>query len=334
MFRDKRESNRRFGIEMAIEKYVGTLAPQNAFRNWLVQVLGEKIGDRSSRVNVYKIKPASHTVCRYEFPSQGFSVVAKFYAEPTGWMRNYDPVQAMENEFRTLKKIEPIVDIPRPLAMHRDFHCALLMEYIRGKSFYKYMTDINKEGRLYDKLTAIAHMQRRLHDQTQSDYRKDRVFAKFHRVLDQLGLDTETRTEYNRLLGAWWYSPLLDRPSGCRIHGDPNPLNYQFDHSRIYMLDFESSIEHANFVHDLGIVAAELKNYFVIHRGDAKMAEPYIGHYLWKYSRNEPEFYAITRALPFFMSLGMLRMARMRLGADHRDYVFREAKACLESLER
>ena len=100
------------------------------------------------------------------------------------------------------------------------------------------------------------------------------------------------------------------------------------------MLDFESSIEHANFVHDLGIVAAELKNYFAIHRGDARRAEPYIGHYLWKYSLNEPEFHAITRALPFFMSFGLLRMARLRLGADHRDYVFREAKACLESLEK
>lgn len=319
---------------MAIEKYVGTLAPGNAFRNWLVQVLGEKIIDKNCRVNVYRIKPASHTVCRYEFPAQGLSVVAKFYNEPTGWMRNYDPVKAMENEFQTLKQIEPIVDIPRPLAIHRDFHCALLMEYIRGKSFYKYMKDINKEGRLYDKLTAIAHMQRRLHDQTQSHYRKDGVFARFHRVLDQIGLDTKTRLEYNRLLGEWWYSPLLDRPSGCRIHGDANPMNYQFNHERSYMLDFESSVDHANFVHDLGIVAAELKNYFAIHRGDAGRAEPYIGHYLWKYSRNEQEFHAITRALPFFMSLGLLRMARLRLGANHRDYVFREAKACLESLER
>ncbi len=319
---------------MAKEKYVGTLAPGSAFRGWLMQVLGERIGDPNCRVNVYKIKPASHTVCRYEFPKQGFSVVAKFYAEPTGWMRDYDPVQAMEKEFRILKQIEPKVDIPRPLAIHRDFHCALLTEYIQGRSFYRYMNDTNKEGRLYDKLTAIAHLQRKLHDQTKSDYRKDRVFARFHKVLDRLRLDAKTRTEYDRMLGAWWYSPFLDLPSGCRIHGDPNPLNYQFNHSRIYMLDFESSMEHANFVHDLGIVAAELKNFFAIHKGDARMAEPFIGHFLWQYSHSEEEFHAITRALPFFMSLGLLRMARMKLGADHRDYVFREAKACLESLER
>ena len=137
-------------------------------------------------------------------------MVAKFYAEPTGWMRDYDPFRALENEFNTLKQIESIVDIPRPLAIHRDFHCALLTEYIRGRSFYEYMSDINKEGRLYDKLTSIADLQRRLHDRTKSEYRKDWVFARFHNVLDHLMLDAKTRNEYNRLLGAWWYSPLLD----------------------------------------------------------------------------------------------------------------------------
>ena len=66
---------------MASEKYVGTLGPGNAFREWLVQVLGERIGDRDGKVNVYRVMPASHTVCRYEFPASGFSVVAKFYGE-------------------------------------------------------------------------------------------------------------------------------------------------------------------------------------------------------------------------------------------------------------
>jgi hypothetical protein len=313
---------------MAKEKYVGTLSPGNGFRDWLVHILGERIGDKNSKVNVYKIKPSSHTVCRYEFPTHGFSVVAKFYAEPTGWMRDYDAVKAMEHEFNALKKIEQIIDIPRPLAIHRDFHCALLSDYIHGSSLYKYM---KRNDNLYDRLTAIALAQRRLHDQTRSDYRKDRVFSRFHGVLDQLRLDPANRNKYNRLLGEWWYSSLLDRPFGSRVHGDANPMNYLFNYGKVYMLDFESSMEHDNFVHDLGIVSAELKYYFAFHRGDARMAEPYIGHFLWQYSRNEPEFYAITRILPFFMSLGLLRIARLGLGADQRAYIFREAKACLES---
>jgi Ser/Thr protein kinase RdoA (MazF antagonist) len=68
--------------------------------------------------------------------------------------------------------------------------------------------------------------------------------------------------KYNRLLGEWWYSTLIDQPYGCRIHNDATPVNYLFNHKKVYALDFESSWDHANFVHDLGIVAAELKHYF------------------------------------------------------------------------
>jgi len=313
---------------MAKEKFVGTLGPGNAFWDWLIQVVGQRISDRNCRVNVYRVWPASHTVCRYEFLNQRFSVVAKFYGEPTGWMRNYDFAKSMEKEFYTLKKIEPIIDIPRPLAMHRDFHCALLTEYVPGRSLYNCMKG---DHGLYDRLTGIAKIQKRLHDQTRSDYRKDRVFAMFHRVLDQLPLDPVTRMRYNHLLGDWWHSPLLDLPFGCRVHGDANPMNYLFNHGKVYVLDFEASWGHAHFGLDLGFIAAELKFFFANHRGDERMAEPYIGHFLWQYSRNEQEFHAITRALPFFMSLGLLRMARLGQKADHRANIFREAKACLES---
>jgi hypothetical protein len=312
---------------MAKEKRVGSLGPGNAFRNWLMDVLGGRIDDRNCSVNVYKIKPSSHTVCRYEFPNQGFSVVAKFYGKPTGWNRNYDPVHALENEFNILKRLEQIIEIPRLLAMNKDFHCALLTEYVEGRSLYEYM---QRDDGLYDRLTAIAKVQRRLHDQTRSDYRKDRVFARFHRVLDQLNMDPLTRMKYNRLLGEWWYSPLLDRPFGCMVHGDANPMNYLFNHSKVFVLDLESSKEHAHFVHDLGLIAAELKHYFAIHRGNGNMAEPYIGHYLWRYSCNEPEFYAITRVLPFFMCLGFLRMARLGMAPEHRAYILQEAYACLK----
>ncbi len=314
---------------MAKEKYVDTLYPGNAFREWLMAVLGERIGDRNDKVNVYRVLPASHTVCRYEFQACGLSVVAKFYGEHLSGKRRYDPVQAMENEFNTLKRIEPLVDISRALAMHRDFHCALLTEYIHGQSFYKYLKN---DDRLYDRLTAIASLQRRLHDQTRCEYRKERVFAQFHKNLDQLRLSDAARTKYDRLLGEWWHSPFLDRSHGCRVHGDANPMNYLFRRNKVYMLDLESSKEHVNPVHDLGIVAAELKYFFAFHRGSGRNAEPYIGHYIWRYARNEPEFYAITCALPFFMSQGLLRMAKLGLGPDERSFVFREAEACLESI--
>jgi len=41
----------------------------------------------------------------------------------------------------------------------------------------------------------------------------------------------------------------------------------------------------------------------------------------------------ITRALPFFMSLGLLRIARLHQNTKHRAYLFKEAMACLNSKE-
>jgi hypothetical protein len=253
---------------MIKEKRVGTLKPGNAFRDWLVEVLGDRILKKKSKVKVYKLIPSSHTVCRYEFEGDGYSVISKFYAEPTGWNRNCNPVRTMHGEFETLKKVEPIIDIPKPIAAKKEFHCALITEYVQGKDLYKYLDDMN-DG-LYDRLTAIAHVQRNLHDRTRSDYHKDEEFARFHRLLDQHRLDSATRMNYNRLLGEWWYSNLIDQPYGCRIHNDANPVNYLFNHKKVYALDFESSWDHANFVHDLGIVAAELKHYFAIRKGDEK----------------------------------------------------------------
>jgi Ser/Thr protein kinase RdoA (MazF antagonist) len=171
---------------------------------------------------------------------------------------------------------------------------------------FKFM---KSERGLYDKLTSMAHTLRKLHDHTRSYYSKQDEFKHFHKVLDQLQLNPDTRLIYNRLLGDWWYDTLIDQPHGCMIHSDPNPVNYVFDHDKVYVLDFESSWEHANFVHDLGIVAAELKHYFAMHKGNDQRAEPYIGHFLWHYSRSMEEFRRTTQALPFFISLGLLRMA-------------------------
>ncbi len=316
---------------MLSETHVNTLGKGDVFRDWLVDVLGDRIRHKRCKVRVYKIAPASHTVCRYEFEGENYGVVAKFYAEPTGWKRNYNPVHSMEREFRMLKKVQSIINIPRPVAIRKDFSCVLITEYVHGKPLYKF---IRTEYSLYDKLAAMANTLRKLHDSTRSEYRKQDEFAHFHKLLDQLKLDRSARLFYNRLLGDWWYSTLIDHPQGCMIHNDANPVNYVFDHEKVYVLDFESSWEHANPIHDLGTVAAELKHFFAIHKNNGERAEPYIGHFLWKYSRNEEEFRRITRALPFFMALGLLRMARMSIDRDRKNYIFNEATACLQSTRR
>jgi thiamine kinase-like enzyme len=91
---------------------------------------------------------------------------------------------------------------------------------------------------------------------------------------------------------------------GSAIHNDVHLGNYIFNHDKVYVLDFESSWDDANPVHDLGIVAAELKHYFARKKKDGLKAEHYIGHFLWHYSKgDESYFHEVTRVLPVFMSL-------------------------------
>lgn len=317
-------------IKVLKEHHVNTLRSGDCFRDWLIDIIGERLHNKACDVAVYKIEPASHAVCRYNFLGEDYGVIAKFYAEPTGWKKDYDPEKSMEREFKNLKVVENIIDVPKPLAAEKQFSCALVTEYIKAKPLYIYM---KSEDRLYDRLTAVAHPLKKLHDRTLSLYHKEGDFYKFHQTLDQLDLNWKHRETLNQLLGKWWYSTLLDRSTGCMIHHDANPVNYVFNGEKVYALDFESARLYANPVHDLGVMAAELKHYFAIHKKDDSKAEPYIGHFLWQYSRNLSEFKSITRTLPFFMSLGLLRMDRLRIDPDRGDYILKEAIACLKAIE-
>jgi serine/threonine protein kinase len=311
--------------------HVNTLYPGDPFRDWLVEeVVGNRIRDKKCRVEVFKYN-SSHTVCRYQFKGEHFSVMAKFFAEPTGKLKAYNSYKGMMNEYRNLKKASSIINVAKPLAVNKDFNCVLITEHIPGKSLGWYL---KREEDLYEKLAAVAQMLRQLHDNTQSaTYNKENEFRNYHDVLDHLQLDNSTRETFNNLLGEWWYSSWLDRECGCMVHRDVTPSNYIFCKGKPYALDFESSWYEAHPVRDLGILTAELKNEFELHKGGGWKAEPYIGNFLWKYSRGEKDFFYITRILPFFMSIGLLRSARLHQ-SDYRNYLIREALECLSAIKR
>ncbi|MGD0952439.1 MAG: hypothetical protein ABR985_08595 [Methanotrichaceae archaeon] len=68
---------------MVSEHRVSILKPGTVFRDWLLDVIGERIQNKDCNVVVYKIRDGAHTVCRYRFKGEGYSVVAKFYADST-----------------------------------------------------------------------------------------------------------------------------------------------------------------------------------------------------------------------------------------------------------
>jgi len=311
-------------------RYVNTLSPGDPFRDWLVQkVVGHRLRNKQCLVNVFKHN-SSHTVCKYQFEGEHLSVMAKFFAEPTGQLKVYNPYKGMMNEYRNLKKAASIINVAKPLAVNKKFNCVLVTEYVSGKSLGWY---IKREEKLYEQLAAVAHMLRQLHENTKSSYNKVNEFRNYHEVLGHLKLDHKTRESFNELLGEWWYSSWLDREHGCMVHRDVTPSNYIFHKGKPFALDFESSWSQAHPVRDLGILTAELKNEFEMEKGGGLKAEPYIGNFLWEYSKDEKDFTSITRVLPFFMSIGLLRSARIHQGS-HKNYLIKEALECLKAINK
>jgi tRNA A-37 threonylcarbamoyl transferase component Bud32 len=311
-------------------RYVNTLSPGNPFRDWLVhKVVGHKPRNKQCMVKVFKYN-SSHTVCKYQFEGEHFSVMAKFFSEPTGRLVNYNHRRGMMKEYRNLEKVASIINVAKPLAVNKKYNCVLVTEYISGKPLSWY---IKHEDKLDERLASIAHMLRQLHDNTKSSYDKVNEFKNFREVLDHLKLDHDTRESFSKLLGEWWYGSWLDRDCGCMVHRDVTPSNYIFHNGKPYAIDFESSWYQAHPVRDLGILTAELKNEFERHKGGDRKAEPYIRNFLLEYSKDEKDFTYITKVLPFFMSIGLLRSARIHQGS-HRNYLIKEARECLKAINR
>ncbi len=107
---------------------------------------------------VFKLSTSSHAVCRYELRGEDFSVVSKFYADPTGWKRKYDHVCAMDEEYKALQSPSCTTDVPMPIAAKKEFQCALVTEHTKGKTLYSY---VKVEDGLYGRLIDVAELLRK-----------------------------------------------------------------------------------------------------------------------------------------------------------------------------
>ena len=312
--------------QLKIERRGGRLEGGDAFGDWLASLLPDQLSGWRGKIRVYRVEPASHVVCRYEFAGASFSVVGKFFGAPTGAKTRYNADAAMKNEVRRLRRASDWIRVPQAIATNSRFHSVLVTEYIPGRTLRELLT---AGVPLYNPLTGVAHLLRRLHDGTRTSCKRERDFAYFHALLDQNALPVSRRRKFDRLLGAWWHSPLIDPDAGCMVHGDATLSNYLFNGDTC-AIDFEGARNHTHPVRDLGILAAELKS----SPGIGSRAEDYIGHLLWHYSRSEEEFRRHTTVLPFFMALGHLRIARLPWRASERDWLLQEAEACLAAIHR
>lgn len=290
----------------------------------------------------------SRNVFLYEEKHSGVRLVGKFYPPKS-------PSQQMktgETEFGNLLHLRNLgFDsaphyVVRPLGFNPDINNVLMMEFLGGDLLGTVINQAvhqRRGGRLFRKLTALGHFLASLHNRTAGDWRVnfDNSHAYMGRLIGSLiskrGMGCDHSDELYHLRDSWSAQGIMWEDRTVLVHGDATPSNFLFGPGHtVLAIDLER-MQWADRVFDLGRLCGELAHFFYQGTGAPETAEPFIGHFLWEYSRHFPDpmsaFRSITRRIPFYMGITLLRIARNSwINCDYRWQLVQKAKMVLREL--
>jgi len=309
-------------------KYLGHLSTDDPFYEYLRHdILPALHAVNHPDFRVYELRASNH-VYLYEERDSGARVIGKFF----GGVPHIGPDAAlrhMEQEFNNLNYLRRIGFnayphyVARPLGRNASLNRVVVEEYCYGTHFKHVILKAIRENVrdvLFQKLTALAYFLATLHNRTAHDSKVD--FNKecdyfdqvMNRLLSAAWIEWDQAQDLYQLKNRWRDKVCMWEDCKVLIHGDVTPDNVLFgDGLWVIMLDLER-MKSSDRVFDLGRVAGELQHFFLQQTGDKSRAEPFIGHFLWEYSCHFPDrdaaFAAITRRLPFYAALTLLRISR------------------------
>ncbi len=229
-----------------------------------------------------------------------------------------------------------------PLGESKELSALLVTERAPGQTLDYYIAKAVSEQQHDELFQTLGHLARfftRLHEAAKTERPLSPELPRFYlnSLLGSLNtgpIGYLKSAEIEEYAVRWWYEESIfasDRET--IVHGDATPTNFLFDNGNVTAIDLES-MKWADRCWDLGFIAAELKHHFMWRKGDGWAAEPFIGHFLWQYTINygDPNFFqVITRKLPLYMALGLLRIARNPYLDDmHIERLVTEAEQCLK----
>jgi hypothetical protein len=330
-------------------KYLGHLSRQDPLYGYLQYEILPQIGVNGifPDFRVFGL-PASNHVYVYEETSSRKRLVGKFFDGITN--RPHETAfHHMEREFNNLNYLRSIGFtgyphyITRPLGRNAGLDCVLIEEFCYGTPLDTFIIKAIRDGArepLFEKLTTLAYFLATLHNRTATWERVDvnRDCSYFDRIMDQLKnrghIGWDEAEDFHRLKEQWRAKEFMWEDNQVLVHGDVTPSNILFgDGLWVIAIDLER-MKMADRAFDVGRVAAEIKHFFMQYAGDKRLAEPYIGHFLWEYACHFPDresaFLSVNRRVPFHMGMTMLRIARNSWITNHyRRQLLDEARTTL-----
>ncbi|GAA1001638.1 phosphotransferase [Subtercola frigoramans] len=334
-----------------IGTYVGYVSGDDRLHGFLSAIIHDQLGMRESRpaFRAFRLN-GSNEVYGYEEKSSRARVICKFYGPKYGWDRDR-AARTASDEFESLHRLRgyDLVGSPhhviRPLGVDPETNGVLAVEYYEGEQFstaIRRCTEYGDDAHLYWRLKALAFFLATQHNKTANGQEVD--FGSDSRYLDGLVGRLRKRNKIGQwdadellwLRDLWAERPRMWQDQQVWLHGDATPANFLFGHGLdVAAIDLER-MGRGDRMFDVGRVAGELQHAFMSATGDARRAEPFIGHFLWEYSSHFPDrgaaFASITSRAPFYMGLNLLRISRNDyVGADYRRRLIRQAKRLLRA---
>jgi hypothetical protein len=310
-------------------EYLGHLSVDDPFYSFLKNEIlaGLHLHREDADFRVYRLH-ASNRVFLYVERHTRKRFIGKFFYGMEG--RTWESAdKLMVREFENLIALRKLgFDkyphyVVKPYAINAGLGCVLVEEFSKSQpleTFFAGAVHFGKKKTLYEKLTALASFLAHLHNKTASDYRVDFeqecvYFCRLMRKLESLKqLNWGEAEHHYHLMGRWRERGFMYEDVQVTVHGDLTPSNLLFGKGEsVVAIDLER-MKTSDRVFDLGRLVGEIKHYFMLHKNNGAAAEPFIGHFLWEYCGHFPHrhraFESITRRIPFYLGMTLLRIAR------------------------
>lgn len=332
-------------------RFLGYLPPDDPLDGYLRFDIAPQLGVHTAPAG-FKVFQFlfSNDVYLYEETEGAFWVVGKFFP-PGRRMPSGLVCPPTETEFRNLTHLHRLglntwpFRITRPLGYNPWLHNILVMEHLNGQPLEEVIHQAirqNRCNRLFRKLTALADFLAALHNRTAGDWTIDFTgpYTYAGRLIESLvekrGMPRSEADELYHLRENWRGRGCMWEDRRVIVHGDATPSNFRVGPGRELMVFDLERMTWSDRVFDLGRLAGELKHFFLRDTGDPWAAEPFIGHFLWAYCGHFPDrqdaFRSITRRIPFYLGITLLRIARNSwVDWDYRRKLLEEAKQNLRA---